>query len=117
MFTVWQICKSEAYLSGCSVSLAQGRYIWIHTPVLKELASVLDEERRIKRKTKRKVNSITFVKPGSIINTEVMKQQGGILNLANGWKFEIDLYKMLVFPQEITTTNLKSDIACIQPKI
>ena len=52
-------------LSSCQTALAQGRYRWRHDTVLRELADILEWERRKKRNTKKKAcPAINFVKEG-----------------------------------------------------
>ncbi|KAH3811767.1 hypothetical protein DPMN_140182 [Dreissena polymorpha] len=55
----------EHILSSCQESLTQGRYRWRHDAVLRELADVLERERRKKITAKNTASSkINFVKAG-----------------------------------------------------
>ena len=51
-------------LPGCQVALTQGRYRWRHDKVLRELADVLEAERRRKRPTDQKPGQIQFMRQG-----------------------------------------------------
>jgi len=50
-------------LSSCQNALGQGRYRWNHDTVIRELADILERERRKKRNTKKKA-AINCVKEG-----------------------------------------------------
>lgn len=54
----------EHILSSWYVSLTQGRYRWRHDQVLRELADIIEKERKKKRGQKRDSKYINFVKEG-----------------------------------------------------
>ena len=51
-------------LSSCAIALSQGRYTWRHNNVLRELADVIEKQRREVRTLKKKPIQIQFVKEG-----------------------------------------------------
>ncbi len=93
-------------LSGCPVSLAQGRYRWRHDTVLREVAAAIESER--KKNKKDTGQGITFI---NFVQAEQKKQGGkapapGLLKSGGQW----DIGRKLVFPQKIATTALRPDI-------
>ena len=49
-------------LSSCAIAISQGRYTWRHNNVLRELAYVIEKQRREVRTLKKKPIQIQFVK-------------------------------------------------------
>jgi len=94
-------------LSACPVSLAQGRYRWRHDSVLRQLAGVIDRERR-KATPKAKASFINFVRAGE--KGKPGENSTGVLRGGGQWEMLADLDKKLVFPQDIAVTNLRPDI-------
>ena len=92
----------EHVLSSCSTSLPQGRYRWRHVTVLRELANLLENERK-KERGSNPNHHITFVKPGETM-TIATPQQASILDGTTGWNMEVDLGRRLVFPDIVQTT-------------
>ena len=93
----------EHILSSCQVALTQGRYRWRHDCVLRELADIIESERK-KKRTVKKTKKIQFVKEG-----EMAKQQSStatsFLDEAESWEMMADLGKKLVFPGIVQTTQ------------
>ncbi|VDI32812.1 Hypothetical predicted protein [Mytilus galloprovincialis] len=63
------LCKDQPaslqhMLSSCQVVLKDGRYTWRHDSVLKTIEARLDINRRKKRKVKKNITFINFVKAG-----------------------------------------------------
>ena len=96
-------------LSGCPVSLQQGRYTWRHDKVLKQIHDQISYhvEHRVnnpKRSVRDRIGNIQeFVGAGK---TDVRKKvrsfgEMGILTTAKDWLVLADLDKQLRFPQEI----------------
>jgi hypothetical protein len=57
----------EHVLSSCSTALSQGRYRWRHDMVLRELANLLEGERKKERKTGTSARQISFVKEAKLV--------------------------------------------------
>ena len=101
-------------LSGCKVSLTQGRYTWRHNQVLRQLAGVL-EERRIAVNTQPRQRSsapsfTVFVRAGAQPRRTQNRQKTSSLDIAGDWEMRVDLDRMLVVPAEIVETSLRPDI-------
>ncbi|XP_052271350.1 uncharacterized protein LOC127872054 [Dreissena polymorpha] len=89
----------EHILSSCQTSLTQGRYRWRHDAVLRELADVLERERRKKRTAKKTASTkINFVKAGET-TTKQAPRNTSILDESDQWEMKVDLGKKLVFPE------------------
>ncbi|XP_063420791.1 uncharacterized protein LOC134706007 [Mytilus trossulus] len=95
-------------LSGCNIALTQGRYTWRHNQVLRELAEVIEKQRRDAKQTKNKPMKIQFVKEGEI-GQKSKQNTSGMLHQAKDWQLEVDLGKKLQFP-DIVPTNLRPDM-------
>ncbi|XP_021365777.1 uncharacterized protein LOC110458420 [Mizuhopecten yessoensis] len=108
-----QLCQERGtmghILSACKTALTQGRYRWRHDQVLRELADVLEVERKKKRPPrKHKPSFIRFVKAGEK-ETKATSGNTGILEGAEAWEMRVDLGKKLVFPDVVQTT-LRPDV-------
>ena len=101
-------------LSGCKVSLTQGRYTWRHNQVLRELASAL-EIRRVEANTQpgqssRRPNFTAFVRAGEESRRTQNRRNTSALDRARDWEMRADLDRMMVIPAEIVETSLRPDI-------
>ena len=102
-------------LSSCQTALTQGRYRWRHDRVLKELADILERERRKTRPTNKKVSpAIKFVKEGQTAK-KARTAATAILDESERWEMKVDLGKQLVFPDIVHTTQ-RPDIVIWSPK-
>jgi hypothetical protein len=98
-------------LSGCNTALTQGRYKWRHDKILREIATIIDQERLKKRPVKdRNIQYINFVKSGTVAPSSGYFKQDGLLGSAKDWQMLADLDKQLKFPEVILSTNLRPDI-------
>ena len=109
-------------LSGCPVSLQQGRYTWRHNKVLKQIYDqvLYHVEHRVnnpRRSTKNegKIKNIEFVGPGKNVVSALKKKRDyggmGIMTAAKDWMVVADLDKQLRFPQEVQVqTQLRPDL-------
>ncbi|MDF5005192.1 hypothetical protein P3575_24320, partial [Vibrio parahaemolyticus] len=92
-------------LSGCKVSLSQGRYTWRHNQVLKCLAASIERKRRQVNSEGVKDRSleIQFVREGEKYRRDkLVRRQGcGRLEHAYDLDMQVDLGGKLVVPQEI----------------
>ena len=108
------LCSSTAtlkhILSGCKVSLSQGRYTWRHNQVLKSLAAGIEELRRQANLggPRIKKGGIRFVQEGEKVGKTARRQ--GSLEDACDWEMQVDLGGKLLVPQEIAITKLRPDI-------
>jgi len=108
-----QLCEKTGtlrhVLSGCPTSLSQGRYRWRHDQVLKDMAHILELERKKNRPPVMKGRQmIKFVKAGETKPTT--KNATGILQESRNWEMRADLKKRLQFPEEVAHTTLRPDI-------
>lgn len=96
-------------LSGCKVSLSQGRYTCRHNRVFKSLAAgIRDTQRKTNvggLKTKRV--TVKFVQEGEKINKTAKKR--GSLDDTCDWEMRVDKGGKLITPQEIASTKLRPD--------
>ena len=107
-------------LSGCPVSLQQGRYTWRHNKVLKQIYDqvLYHVEHRVnnpRRSTRNEGKNIEFVGPGKNVGSSLKKKRDygnmGIMTTAKDWKVVADLDKQLKFPQEVQVqTQLRPDL-------
>ena len=99
-------------LSACPRSLADGMYTWRHNQVLEAFRDTLTDaiDEANKENTTQKVPNIQFHKEGQQPISTPSKPKHGILATANDWKISVDLENQLVFPREITVTNMRPDI-------
>ena len=72
-------------LSGCQVALTHGRYRWRHDKVPRELADVLEVERRRKRQTDQKPGQIQFVRQGEASADKRAPRQKAVLDRGHKW--------------------------------
>ena len=93
----------EHALSSCQTALTQGRYRWRHDCVLRELADILERERR-KKRTGSKSKKIQFVKAGETTHKQ-HTPTSSILDQVESWEMLVDLGKKLVFPNIVQTTQ------------
>ncbi|KAK0145224.1 hypothetical protein N1851_015879 [Merluccius polli] len=99
-------------LSGCKLSLTQGRYTWRHNQVLKCLAAAIEDKRR-------EVNSLAASKDGKQINfvrqggqprsTKARCKTGSLITGA-GWELKVDLGQQMAVPSHIVSTRLRPDL-------
>lgn len=95
-------------LSGCKVSLTEGRYTWCHNQVLKCLAAGIESRRQQVNAGGSHKKGIQFVREGEKgkgVAQSMSNTQG-----AKDWQLQVDLGGRLVVPQEIVNTNLRPDI-------
>ena len=105
-------------LSGCPVSLQQGRYRWRHDKVLKQIEGQVayHVEHRVnnpRRSTKIREEDIKFVGAGCRTGGRQKNanwKDMGITNHAKDWKVMSDLGQQLKFPSEIADTRLRPDL-------
>ena len=95
-------------LSGCKVSLAQGRYTWRHNQVLKCLAAGIESRRQQVNAEGSHKKGIQFVREGEKSKRAVKSRS--TTQEAKDWQMLVDVGGKLVVPQEIVTTNLRPDI-------
>ncbi|XP_069139210.1 uncharacterized protein [Argopecten irradians] len=102
-------------LTSCQVALSQGRYTWRHNQVLRELADVLEKERKSGRSSqpRSKHTQIRFVREGET-RTSRSERSSGIIGQAGDWRLEVDLNQRLTFP-DIVPTNLRPDMVLWSP--
>ena len=102
-------------LSGCPVSLQQGRYRWRHDKVLKQIYEQVSYhiDKRVnnpKRSTKTNDTNINFVAPGknNLSSVRKVKHYGnmGIVTGAKDWIVIADLGKRLKFPDAVPVRTL-----------
>ncbi|XP_033750531.1 uncharacterized protein LOC117334822 [Pecten maximus] len=96
-------------LTSCQTALTQGRYTWRHNEVLRELADILERERKAQRKVKKKMVTIRFVKEGQSVPVQGTNKKSGLLEMADDWTMEVDLHGRSSFPN-IVQTSLRPDI-------
>ncbi|CAC5414709.1 unnamed protein product [Mytilus coruscus] len=107
------LCKDKPatlqhVLSSCQVALKDGRYTWRHDSVLKTIAARLDIIRRKKRKVKKNIIFVNFVKAGE--SKDNTPEGLGILATATDWQFTADIQQRMSFPAEIEATSLRPDM-------
>lgn len=113
------ICNEEGtlnhILSGCKISLQQGRYKWRHDLVLREIARYIEEKRKqINNSPWKKRKKIQFMKAGE--NRKCATHQTEVdsyLNTARDWVLKVDLDGRLKVPPEIMETNLRPDMMVV----
>ena len=104
---MWSPRNPTAYPPSCAIALSQGRYTWGHNNILRELADVIEKQRREVRTLKKKPIQIQFVKEGETTRGNIMNtNKSGILDQAKDWQLEVDLDRKLRFP-EMVPTNLR----------
>ena len=85
-------------LSGRQLALTQGRYRWRHDKALRELADVLEVERRRKRPTDQKPGQIQFVRQGEATADKRAPSRKSVLDKGHEWELRADLDRKLIFP-------------------
>ena len=102
-------------LSGCPTALAQGRFMWRHDEVLRELAQTVEEKRRDHNKSERRAGAeIAFVKAGEKKKKISAKSEPRTyMEGAKDWRLRVDLDKKLKVPQNIVETELRPDMLLI----
>ena len=101
-------------MSSCQTALAQGHYRWRHDIVLRQLADILEQERRRKRNTKKKAcPAINFVKEGQT-GKKTKATTTSILDESDCSEMKVDLGRQLVFPNIIHTAH-RPDIVIWSP--
>ena len=102
-------------LSGCPVSLQQGRYTWRHDKVLKQIYEqvsyhVNQRVNNPKRSIRSKDSNIDFVASGKNVTPYLRKARNysnmGILTAAKYWIVIADLGKRLKFPNVVQVETL-----------
>ena len=101
-------------LSGCKISLAQGRYKWRHDEFLREIAQCVEKRRKASNTatTVGNIREIRFVKPGQKAEKE-QQQTRSYLDGADDWELRVDLDGKLRVPDRIAETNLRPDLLLI----
>ena len=108
-------------LSGCKVSLSQGRYTWHHNQVLKCLATAVGEglleadplAGRNQGKYVHVRNDVAFVREGEAAlrkRAPGLRPLPGQLGMGGDWKMKVDLGEQLIVPAEIVSTRLRPDM-------
>ena len=102
-------------LSGCPTALAQGRFMWRHDKVLRELAQTMEEKRRDHNKgEKRALAEIVFVKAGEKKKKISAKSDPRTyMKGSKDWRLQIDLDRKLKVPHNIVETELRPDMLLI----
>ncbi|XP_069134316.1 uncharacterized protein [Argopecten irradians] len=101
--------------TSCNVALAQGRYTWRHNKVLRELADILEKERKNTRSNQPRPThtQIRFVRERER-RTSRSEKSTGIISQAGDWRLAVDLNQRLKFP-DIVPTNLRPDMVLWSP--
>jgi len=98
----------EHVLYSCSTALPQGRFRWRHDNVLREVADLLETERKKDQRGSPQQRHINCVKPG-----EAAKPHSTTKDINHGWYHRLEHRsgpkKKRVFPG-IVKTNLRPDI-------
>lgn len=110
-------CTLMHILTGCPVSLREGRFTWRHDSILsvitEALGKVIEEKNKatpVKEGTK---DMIDFVRTGEKPKKSTPKKTG-LLDFANDWLLHADLGEnQLVFPTHIYITNQRPDIVIV----
>ena len=99
-------------LSGCKISLTQGRYRWRHDKVLRELGYWVDEKRKSINNMPLKKRSWTkFIKAGEKGKKPQSNIQDSMLKDARDWKLRVDLPgSQLRIPEHIAATLQRPDM-------
>ena len=106
------VCTLRHILSGCKVSLSQGRYTWRHNQVLKCLAAAVEEKRLEVNSlaTSKETRQITFVREGEKVRPTRLRHNVGQLSVGGAWEMRADLNEQLVIPAYIVSTRLRPDL-------
>ncbi|CAC5397103.1 unnamed protein product [Mytilus coruscus] len=73
----------EHVLSSRRTALKDGRYTWRHDQVLREIAAILDTQRRKKTKLEKGPKFINFIKGGGKSSRNTYSKASGVLATAN----------------------------------
>ena len=105
-------CGVSHILSGCKISLANGRYRYRHDQVLKAIAHSIQLEINSLKSSKPRTFVVQprFVKAGDSQPTTLPKRSSGILCLGSEWTLLVDLDRQLKFPPHICSTSFRPDI-------
>ena len=93
-------CSIRHILSGCNVSLHQGRYLYRHNQVLRVLAHHIQSFLNVKKVVSSGIKRIHFVGEGAK-EKKGRKPDLGILHRARDFVLDVDLNKQLHFPPHI----------------
>ena len=117
------ICNGEGtlnhILSGCKISLKQGRYKWRHDKVLKEIAMHIEEKRKqVNGSSWKRRKKIQFVKAGENSKGKASRSESdSYMDTARDWKMKVDLDGgRLTIPPHIMHTNLRPDMLLISER-
>ena len=99
-------CSIRHILSGCNVSLKQGRYTYRHNKVLRVLAHHIQSFINTNKVVSSGIKRIHFVKEG-VKEKKGRKPDLGILHKAKDFVLDVDLDKQLRFPEHIARDVLK----------
>ena len=102
-------------LSGCKVSLSDGKYKWRHDQVLKEIAQSVEEKRKENNSAPREKGGgkIDFVRPGEKKKRVTPSPLSSYFDGAGDWKLSVDLDGRLRVPERVSDTNLRPDMLLI----
>lgn len=92
--------------------MTQGRYTWRHDQVLRELADIIETERKMRGQKRDVRKYINVVKEGDPTIIKKPSEQKSILDSATSWEMQADLGRRLLFPDVLNTT-LRPDIVCL----
>ena len=116
VFSLYQTPASlRRILTGCTMSLIQGRYTWRHDQVLRQLASILEQRQTTTNafppSSAGNVHFTLFVPAGQPPEHHITSKDASILQAARDWKMDVDLEKKkLVFPPDIVATTIWSEM-------
>ena len=102
------MCSLRHILSGCKVSLSQGRYTWRHNQVLKCLAEAVDDKRREANSSaaSKEGRQINFVRQGEKARPLRGRHRAGQLSNGGAWEIKADLNHQIVVPPHIVSTRI-----------
>ena len=104
-------CGIRHILSGCPVSLKQGRFTYRHNQVLRKIAHGIQSFIQTNHVVSHGIKPIHFVaENGTTVAKKRWKPQFGILHQAADFKLEADLEKKLKYPQHIADFGGRPDI-------
>ena len=116
----WNSCTLMHVLSGCKVSLNEGRYTWRHDSILKILVSEISKHMNNVNAKPSKIGSrqddIKFVKAGEK-KKKCNRKKKSLLDGAADWEMFHDLGDKMVFPMYITVTPLRPDIVIVSKSL
>ena len=116
----WNSCTLMHVLSGCKVSLNEGRYTWRHDSILKILVSEISKHMNNVNAKPSKIGSrqddIKFVKAGEK-KKKCNRKKKSLLDGAADWEMFHDLGDKMVFPMYITVTPLRPDMVIVSKSL